>query len=358
MKNKKILLFNDTDGDYHFGCSATSQALKYCLGITDNEYTHKVTDWNRTPFPYYEKDFDDDDFFAQWSENNNDIIKQILVSDICVFTCEGTLHGYDERPGTRNLLYMIYICKMRYNKKTFVINCSCYPVYNLQDVSKENLACIIYKKVLEKIDKCIVRERASLAILNKLGVNAKIAFDCLPLYVKLFYQEAMLSEKLNKNYTLISGGSTLHKSFYKFIKNLWKNYKINGDVYFLASCMPEINADDKHCIEEIQKFNKKFKTKLLRRKIKILYTKSTNEWLSVIKRGKLFVSGRFHHSIAAAIFQTPYVCLDANTPKTDALKMITKPDELWKLSLENFEEILGKDKFEALKNKIEEHYND
>lgn len=331
-----ILLFNDTDGNYHFGCSATSQAVKWYLKIPQGTYTHTVVDsWCMLPVAYEEADFDDDIFFEKWKDINGDLYKKMMAADLCVFNGEGTLHGYEKRAGARNLLYLMYIAKKRLGKKVFALNQSCFPVYNIQDVG-DTLACNIYKKVLSVIDFCSVRETRSLGILNRLGLHAVLAFDCLPLYIHTLFRETELPKNVKKEYTLLGGGSTLYLTFGKFVKKMWRDFKPIGKVYFLVCDMPEVNWDDQQCIKAIKKYNKRLKTKMLRRRIKVLHVHSTDEWLSVIKNASLLISGRFHHSVAAAVFNIPYYCLEANTQKTEALELITRPEELWRLSLENF----------------------
>lgn len=46
---------------------------------------------------------------------------------------------------------------------------------------------------------------------------------------------------------------------------------------------------------------------------------SLKDWLTTIAEARLLVSGRFHHSIAAAFLGTPFVVLESNTPKNTAL---------------------------------------
>src|SRR3954468_3451971 len=45
--------------------------------------------------------------------------------------------------------------------------------------------------------------------------------------------------------------------------------------------------------------------------------KALDEWLEVIENSTLGVWGRFHHSIAAFCFGTPFITLNSNTPKID-----------------------------------------
>jgi polysaccharide pyruvyl transferase WcaK-like protein len=43
------------------------------------------------------------------------------------------------------------------------------------------------------------------------------------------------------------------------------------------------------------------------------------EWLRTIASAELLVSGRFHHSIAAAFLDTPFIIMESNTPKIAGL---------------------------------------
>ena len=63
----------------------------------------------------------------------------------------------------------------------------------------------------------------------------------------------------------------------------------------------------------------------------LINANSEKEWLATIDQARLLISGRFHHSIAAAFLKTPFVALQTNTPKLDALlEMLSLP---WKLSV-------------------------
>jgi polysaccharide pyruvyl transferase WcaK-like protein len=57
--------------------------------------------------------------------------------------------------------------------------------------------------------------------------------------------------------------------------------------------------------------------------------KSLEEWLSIIGTAALLVSGRFHHTLAAFAMGTPFVMLNSNTPKMNALAtMLGAPDPI------------------------------
>ena len=47
--------------------------------------------------------------------------------------------------------------------------------------------------------------------------------------------------------------------------------------------------------------------------------KSLSDWLDCIKSASIFVSGRFHHSLAAIFLEVPCVLIESNTLKNTAL---------------------------------------
>jgi polysaccharide pyruvyl transferase WcaK-like protein len=46
---------------------------------------------------------------------------------------------------------------------------------------------------------------------------------------------------------------------------------------------------------------------------------SAREWLELLGDGSVLISGRFHHTIAAACLLTPIVCLPSNTMKIEGI---------------------------------------
>jgi len=56
---------------------------------------------------------------------------------------------------------------------------------------------------------------------------------------------------------------------------------------------------------------------------------SMDQWLQTIDQATLFVSGRFHHSIAAFCLNTPFITLNSNTYKVHGLcAMLNQPTPL------------------------------
>lgn len=52
---------------------------------------------------------------------------------------------------------------------------------------------------------------------------------------------------------------------------------------------------------------------------KIYQANSLDDWLQCIEKATILVSGRFHHTIAAACLGTHFITLNSNTPKMEGL---------------------------------------
>ena len=118
-KLSRVLLINDTTNWYHFGCTATSLAIKdeitklgYQLDSISITETYKIT----AP-PSSIQEFNDGDKFIKFSVSHPEIIKRIKQNDIIIVNGEGTLHGV--RPAPLSLLYLCYVAKVFCRKPTF-----------------------------------------------------------------------------------------------------------------------------------------------------------------------------------------------------------------------------------------------
>lgn len=336
----KIMIINDTDNDYHFGCSGTSTAIKQELRKHGELLeSHTVMDsWNGPCCPgedFTAADFDDAEFQTRWEQANKDLITRLKEADLCVCNGEGTICGWQNRSGVRTLLYLIYYIKNTLHKKCYIINHSCFPVPSpYADTSND--VCGIYRKVYSAVDFCAVRDVYSLSILNKLGIHATLAFDCLPLYIHKQFKETITTTP--KEYILLSGGVMFRNDILRFIKEELPKYRkqITKDVIFLMAKLPREAEDDNQCIKEIEAFQSSSWNTFRYGKISIYYAHSLDEWLTVIKNAKILISGRFHHSVAAHTFGTPYVVFDSNTPKTTVLRDVQGYSNTQELSKLNF----------------------
>ena len=197
---KKIILINDSTNWYHFGCTATSLALKSELSKKDLIITSiPITEtYKLNGAPDIAELFNNKDIYQDFYKKNKRIITEISQHEILIINGEGTLHGLNKAP--LNLLYIAYITKKFLNKRVEIINHSVYPQDNLM----LNNAAItnIYKLVYRSIDYIAIREPVSFRLMQKLNIKAIQSFDCLPLYIK--HQYARHNKKENKK-LLIAG---------------------------------------------------------------------------------------------------------------------------------------------------------
>ena len=313
LTKPNLLLINDTDNNYHFGCSATSSAIKNKIKEIGYDLTTITVDeiWNAKNPPKNFNDFMSQEYKLAYIKQNENIIDKIIKADNIIVNGEGTILGFDNRIGTQNLLFLIKIAQ-DYNKKISIINHSCFPVFSPYH---ENNLVNIYKEIYSKLYACIVRDIRSLSIVKQLNCsNVQLGFDCLPIYIENYYMETRNKAYIKQQYICISGGIKFVNIFEDFLKNninrLYKKY--NKKIVFLMSNTGIKSLDDEDCLRIIDKFNLKSPTK-----IDVFYANNTNEFLTFIKNSYFQITGRFHHSMAAFYFKTPFICFSSHSPKTE-----------------------------------------
>lgn len=328
----KILLFNDTTNWYHFGCTATSTALiekiktlghtVTTLAITE---TYKIQS-----SPNTKKGFLSKTILQQFEHDNPRLIQLVKQHDVIVINGEGTLHGLN--PAAASLLYVAYIAKTEYVKHVEILNHSAYPQHD-ETIEKTSAAAAVYKLVYETIDYAAIREPVSLATMKKLGVNAVACFDCLPIYINDHYQVGKVLK--DPQLILIAGSASWLQlnipsserghiqcfapglsEFNRYLENLAKqNYRIK--FLYGANGLPA--KDDREFLE--------YMSKAFGSMIEVYEAHSIDDWLHVIESAAMLVSGRFHHTLAAASLGVPYIALNSNTPKMSGLMQVIEPSQ-------------------------------
>lgn len=167
--------------------------------------------------------------------------------------------------------------------------------------------------------------------MQTLNVAVSESFDCLPLYINNFYKRHYRKDKktlilsgsaawLNLNILSRQGGNIKQ---YNGALNSIINYLVymhhNGyDIKFLYSDIAYPAKDDLELID--------FLKQNLQIPWNIIAAKNANEWLSHIEEATILISGRFHHTIAAACLNTNFIILSSNTPKVLSLATILDVD--------------------------------
>lgn len=319
----KILVINDTTNWYHFGCTATSTALINNIKKLNHEVTaiSILETYKIQSAPKTKNGFLEHATYTEFAIKNKQILNLVKHHEALIINGEGTLHGINQAP--ISLLYLAYITKTVLKKHVEILNHSAYPQHDTTLGNSEE--CAIYKLVYETLDFIAIREAASFNVMQKLGINVEQSFDCLPLYVRDYYQTHNV--KKHSNTILIAGsatwlhldiasnekgdiGSFMHglSEFSRYLKIMHsKGYKIK----FLYGANEHPAKDDREFIEYMQtQFQIIWE---------IYQVTSVDDWLKTIQEATLLVSGRFHHTIAAITLGTKFIPLNSNTPKMEGL---------------------------------------
>ncbi len=256
-------------------------------------------------------------------KHNSSLINLIKQHDAIIFNGEGTLHGLNQAPVS--LLYVAYIAKKIFNKHVEILNHSAYPQHNTLIGNTQEAA--IYKLVYDNIDFASIREPVSFNTMKKLNIKAVESFDCMPLYIRDNYIKSNIKHSKE---LLIAGSATwlqlnipsnqkgniedFTQGLLGFNKYLRKMSSKGFKIKFLSGAKGYPSKDDKEFIEYMQK---QFQINW-----EVYEAASLNDWLRTIEESTMLVSGRFHHTIAAASLRTPFLMLNSNTPKMKGLAKV------------------------------------
>lgn len=302
----RIAFLNDTSAWYHWGCTATSTAIREMLearGHTVDAVPIQALHGIKT-VPQNLTDFDNPEFFKSFFKHHLPVTKPILESDLVLINGEGSLHHVSKLPLL--ILYLAYAAKKYGRKHVQIVNHSCYPDGDKTEAN--SLGATLYRGVYRVLDYVAIREHRSLAVMQQLGVEATLSFDCLPLYLKYHPQPAAERTK-----TVVVAGSVAWRAqgitaLAAYMRAMEKQgYAIT--VLTGAKSFPA--RDDALFVEALKKAASEGWTHL--------DAPSIEAWFTAIGSAALLLSGRFHYTIAACMLDTPAVILDSNTPKNAAL---------------------------------------
>lgn len=316
-KNKQALLLNDTSSWYHWGCTCTSGALLHKLADMGYE-TNSISIQDSQSVlcaPNRIEDIQSKEFQKQFIDHNTVIVNKIKASDIIVLNGEGSMHGTSKPVLT--LLLLVKIAKEVFGKVVHIINHSCYP--EDKDKASESSVCHVYRSIYEKVDSVAVREPVSLALMASMGLQVIQSFDCLPLYLKQNHIEPV---DIKKNYIVLSGSVVLNDNYIEQLAQFMQSLHEQGlKMVVLTGSKAYPAREDVYLIERLKQITDV--------PWQWYDAKNAVEWLRVIGEAQLLISGRFHHSIAAAFLKTPFIALTSNTPKMNGmLQMLSLPQPI------------------------------
>ncbi|MEM6638959.1 MAG: polysaccharide pyruvyl transferase family protein [Pseudomonadota bacterium] len=315
---RKCVLLNDTSDWYHFGCTATSHAIHDQLRRREYSVTsvpiHEITGL-RIPLQRVEQ-IDEEFVYKSFRTAHPEVVSRLETADEVVVNGEGTLHRLNAQP--LSLLYLMRIASARLGKPVHVINHSCYP--NGVATVSNDAATELYRHVYDGLASVAVREPVSAALLRNIGLDVTESFDCLPLYIRSLYESADTTPR--RPYVVIAGGVTLTAASAPVFADLIEELGHRGlDVQILVGARAYPASDEAPFVHEL--------LRVAGRNATVRSATSTAEWLDAIGGARLLVSGRFHHTIAAAFLNTPFLVAQSNTPKIDGLLNRLKLDAGW-----------------------------
>ena len=301
---KTALLLNDTSNAYHWGCFGTSTEIHHQL----RERGYRVTSLGvaevhglKTP-PRNSSQMSDPGFQRVFLADNPDLVQKFNDADIVIVNGEGTLHGLAQP--AFNLLYLINLAKKAFNKPVYAINLSLYPS-NADPADRD--AEMLYATLLASVDRIVVRESRSHKIAKRLGLDAVLGFDCLPLYLKRM--DAKSAAKTNGPIVVGGGLGLSPDSFTKIIDAISIEFGSHS-LRYITGAPAHPALDDAPLLEAAL---------ATAPKLEHFVALSFEDWFGAVNNAACLVSGRFHHTIAAAFLNTPVVTFQAGTPKLDAL---------------------------------------
>lgn len=309
LKGEYILFINDTEDDYHYGCTATSRTIKD--HIRSSRPGYKIVSINvrevwKAGCPPLKEHFFIKDQKDWYEEANPQLVELVRKASYVVVNGEGTIVGYDGRPGTQNLLYLIKLAE-DFGKSVSLINHSAFP-------SDDPQVLEIYRKVYSNLTFCAVRDPVSLAKLESLGcLNVRLAFDSSPDYIERLFQEAEIPYERD-GYICLSGGRDVFRVIPEFLERCAPQLSeaFGKRLVFLMSDTAVKAEDDLRCIEAIEKFNQRGGVQ-----VEVYWAHNVNEFLTFINNAFCTITGRFHHSVMATALNKPFVVYSTNTPKNE-----------------------------------------
>jgi polysaccharide pyruvyl transferase WcaK-like protein len=262
------------------------------------------------------EDFDDDTFFLNFCAANQVLISQMQDSEYVIINGEGTLHGL--LPASLALLYTAYIAKTKLGKNTQIINHSGFPRDAM--ILNPDLADRIYAMVYGALDFVAVREEQSRQELARIGVEAIAGFDCLPLFVKRHPPRSGVPRAR----VVIAGAVNCDEAYVKLMVRLVDAaHKAGLGVDVLVGANAYLAPDDMRFVNALHPY--------IQGRYNLVDAQSEAEWLDALAGAKALISGRFHHTIAAACVGTPVLVAASNTEKMSGLlgRLRLDPELVW-----------------------------
>lgn len=305
----RALLMNDTSDWYHWGCNATSTAIKDALRGKGYDVTSApfLETGQTTMRPPNLSDFDSRIYFSDYMFTQPTLFEKIRRCDHLVINGEGTIHSLP--PNARRLMYLAYIAKTFFGKTVHIINHACFPQSSAELSDPEIIA--YYLKTYRTVDDIAVRDPISHDLLSKLDIPARLAFDSLPIKAKEWLDTQKAGGPRSKT-IILAGSSKFSTESLPALKRMGALIEEAGyEMAVLSGAALHHSNDDAAFLATLEQ--------AFGRPPQVIDAGSLDEWFGVLHQSPLLISGRFHYTIAAAALGTPFIAFEGNTPKLHAL---------------------------------------
>lgn len=309
LRASHVALLNDTTHWYHWGCNGTSTAITttlrergYAVASLPITGMHGLREGPRSL-----EEFDDPHCFRRFRAANAWAFRELDGVDHVVINGEGSLHGMNDY--VMNVLYLAYISKTFLAKTVQLVNHSCYP--EGATAANDSERWRLYRKVYAAADFVAIREPDSHALMAQAGIPATLSFDCLPLSIRRL---TPTTERRGDEVVIAGSVASREEDMRAWITFAERMALAGMSVRVLtgASMLPA--ADDLAFAQALKRGAP--------RVVELVEADTLEWWLETLARAAVVVSGRFHHTIAAATLGTPFVLLDSNTPKNSGLARV------------------------------------
>jgi polysaccharide pyruvyl transferase WcaK-like protein len=310
------LILNYTAIDYHFGCFATSVALYNALaddGYAVSTRSVRLTQMLALPVAT-PSDLDCPDLYGAFRERHGELDHAIASATMVVINGEGTLHG--ARPATHSLLYLMALAKRRHGRPTYLVNHSLFPGGKAAMCNPGQLD--LYRAAIDPLDGVAARESLSHAIHGQMGIAAIQSFDMLPLFADRAGHSAPPSPP-ERPMVVIGVGVGFSQAQAAALAMTVRAATAGRDVrlVFLDGAPRGNPREENEARAVFAQIDPGIEVAQPLLDANASDGARALDWLGLIARASLVVTGRYHHVVAALALGTPVVALSSNTPKIE-----------------------------------------
>ncbi len=300
-----VVLLNDTSTWYHWGSSCTSAGLAGLWRGSARLVPFATRSLQALPAPPEVDSWGEGAGVDTLRASAPALAAALERAGRVIVNGEGTLHGTGK--DALNLLYLMAVASRGLGKPVECVNHSCYPPAGDGDAG---VIADVYRWVYEGLARIVIREPVSAGRMAALGLAVERGFDCLALFAER--HRARLDPGPARDKLLIAGSVNWDREFLQTLGRFATRAQAEGrPVEFLFGAAANVAADDVALVAALQQ--------LCPDTVRLRRVDTEFAWLEAIAGAALLLSGRFHHTLAAAWFGTPFVACGSNTPKIGAV---------------------------------------